>query len=75
MTNLRFDSGTWLGAFSYSTLSKSVSYVCCFYEACYNPTALLLPTVLVNIIVIVVYFYPRLRIRYPEFNFSSHNHG
>ena len=33
----------------------------------YNPPALLLPTVLVNIIVIVVYFYPRLRIRYPEF--------
>ena len=32
----------------------------------YNPPALLLPTVLVNIIVIVVYFYPRLRIRYPE---------
>ena len=30
------------------------------------PPALLLPTVLVNII-IVVYFYPRLRIRYPEF--------
>ena len=29
-------------------------------------TALLLPSVLVNIIVIVVYFYPRLRIRYPE---------
>ena len=28
----------------------------------YNPPALLLPTVLVNIIVIVVYFYPRLRI-------------
>ena len=33
----------------------------------YNPPALLLPTVLVNIIVVVVYFYPRLRIRYPEF--------
>ena len=33
----------------------------------YNPPALLLPTVLVNIIVIVVYFYPRLRIRYPMF--------
>ena len=33
----------------------------------YNPPALLLPPVLVNIIVIVVYFYPRLRIRYPEF--------
>ena len=33
----------------------------------YNPPALLLPTALVNIIVIVVYFYPRLRIRYPEF--------
>ena len=33
----------------------------------YNPTVLLLPTVLVNIIVVVVYFYPRLRIRYPEF--------
>ena len=33
----------------------------------YNPPALLLPTVLVNIIVNVVYFYPRLRIRYPEF--------
>ena len=33
----------------------------------YNPPALLLPTVLVNIIVIGVYFYPRLRIRYPEF--------
>ena len=32
-----------------------------------NPPALLLPTVLVNIIVVVVYFYPRLRIRYPEF--------
>ena len=32
-----------------------------------NPPALLLPTVLVNIIVIVVNFYPRLRIRYPEF--------
>ena len=32
----------------------------------YNPPALLLPTVLVNIIV-VVYFYPRLRIRHPEF--------
>ena len=26
----------------------------------------MLPSVLVNIIVIVVYFYPRLRIRYPE---------
>ena len=33
----------------------------------YNPPALLLPTVLVNIIVAVVYFYSRLRIRYPEF--------
>ena len=33
----------------------------------YNPPALLLPSVLVNIIVVVVYFYPRLRIRYPEF--------
>ena len=33
----------------------------------YNPPALLLPTVLVNIIVVVVYFYPRIRIRYPEF--------
>ena len=33
----------------------------------YNPPALLLPTVLVNIIVVVVYFYPRLRIRYPQF--------
>ena len=33
----------------------------------YNPPALLLPTVLVNIIVVVVYFYRRLRIRYPEF--------
>ena len=33
----------------------------------YNRPASLLPTVLVNIIVIVVYFYPRLRIRYPEF--------
>ena len=33
----------------------------------YNPPALLLPNVLVNIIVVVVYFYPRLRIRYPEF--------
>ena len=33
----------------------------------YNSPALLLPTVLVNIIVVVVYFYPRLRIRYPEF--------
>ena len=35
----------------------------------YNPPALLLPTVLVNIIVVVVYFYPRLRIRYPDFIF------
>ena len=35
----------------------------------YNPPALLLPTVLVNIIVVVVYFYPRLRIRYPVFIF------
>ena len=35
--------------------------------AFYNPPALLLPTVLVNIIVVVVYFYPRIRIRYPEF--------
>ena len=33
----------------------------------YNPPALLLPTVLVNIIVVVVYFYPRIRMRYPEF--------
>ena len=33
----------------------------------YNPPALLLPTVLVNIIIVVVYFYPRLRIRHPEF--------
>ena len=33
----------------------------------YNPPALLLPTVLVNIIVLVVYFYRHLRIRYPEF--------
>ena len=33
----------------------------------YNCPALLLPIILVNIIVIVVYFYPRLRIRYPEF--------
>ena len=33
----------------------------------YNPPALLLPTVMVNIIVVVVYFYRRLRIRYPEF--------
>ena len=33
----------------------------------YNPPALLLPTILVNIIVVVVYFYPCLRIRYPEF--------
>ena len=32
----------------------------------YSYTALLLPIVLVNIIVIVMYFYPRLRIRYPE---------
>ena len=32
-----------------------------------NPPALLLSTVLVNIIVVVVYFYPRLRIRYSEF--------
>ena len=32
----------------------------------YSFTALLLPSVLVNIIVIVVYFYPRLRLRYPE---------
>ena len=38
-----------------------------FNIECYNPPALLLPTVLVNIIVVVVYFYPRLRIRYPEF--------
>ena len=39
---------------------------CC--KSDYNPPALLLPAVLVNIIVIVVYFYPRLRIRlYPEF--------
>ena len=36
------------------------------FQRNYNPPALLLPTVLVNIIVIVVYFYPRLRIRYPE---------
>ena len=34
----------------------------------YSFTALLLPIVLVNI-VIVVYFYPRLRIRYPELIF------
>ena len=40
---------------------------CTVTEDGYNPPALLLPTVLVNIIVIVVYFYPRLRIRYPEF--------
>ena len=33
----------------------------------YNPPALLLPTVVVNIIVVVVYFYLRSRIRYPEF--------
>ena len=33
----------------------------------YNPPALLLPTVLVNIIVVIVFFRPRLRIRYPEF--------
>ena len=33
----------------------------------YNPPALLLPTVLVNIIIVVVYFYPRLRIRRPVF--------
>ena len=54
---------------------KAVSYVqCCIFFVYlhemvkgYNPPALLLPTVLVNIIVIVVYFYPRLRIRYPEF--------
>ena len=39
----------------------------CLGYLSYNPPALLLPTVLVNIIVIVVYFYPRLRIRYPEF--------
>ena len=60
---------------------KSLLYQCnplynyCFHAAqitfrhlisLYNPPALLLPTVLVNIIVIVVYFYPRLRIRYPE---------
>ena len=32
----------------------------------YSFTALLLSSVLVNIIVIVVYFYPHLRIRYPE---------
>ena len=32
-----------------------------------NPPALLLPTVLVNIIIVVVYFYPRLQIRNPEF--------
>ena len=38
-----------------------------FYIASYNPAALLLPTVLVNIIVFVVYFYRRLR--YPEFIF------
>ena len=33
----------------------------------YNSPALLLPTVLVKSIVLVVYFYSRLRIRYPEF--------
>ena len=33
----------------------------------YNPPTLLLPTVLVNIIIVVVYFYPRLRKRHPEF--------
>ena len=45
---------------SMSIMSSDISH--------YNPPALLLPTVLVNIIVIRVYFYPRLRIRYPEFN-------
>ena len=36
-------------------------------ETIYNPPALLLPTVLVNIIVVVVYSYPCFRMRYPEF--------
>ena len=35
-------------------------------EGIYNPPTLSLPTVLVNIIIVVVYFYPRLRIRHPE---------
>ena len=35
------------------------------YMLYYSFTALLLPSVLVNIIVSLVYFYPRLRIRYP----------
>ena len=37
------------------------------WKGSYNPPALLLPTVLVNIIVVEVYFYRRLRIQYPEF--------
>ena len=54
------------------TISKMASisrgyWVTLYNKTCYNPPALLLPTVLVNIIVVVVYFYPCLRIRYPEF--------
>ena len=41
--------------------------IACNKQPRYNPPALLLPTVLVNIIIVVVYFYRRLRIRYPEF--------
>ena len=46
------------------TICKFYFFNTNFYR--YNFTALLLPIVLVNFIVIVVYFYPRLRIRYPE---------
>ena len=45
--------------------SQVVSLV--LFLFCYNPPTLLLPIVLVNIIVVVVYFHSRLRIRYPEF--------
>ena len=53
----------------FSSIASDNNITCCLHlsKSNYNPPALLLPTVLVNIIVVVVYFYPRLRIRYPEF--------
>ena len=56
---------------SFALLSNVATFLgfACFdiFSCHYHPPAFLLPTVLVNIIVVVVYFYPRLRIRYPEF--------
>ena len=72
---LRFWIKVVEGMFYTCSENKGADQFCGYHEAdlrlCfriyYNPPALLLPTVLVNIIVVVVYFYCRLHIRYPKF--------